>query len=202
MKTEYPFSFNHEEGWEVERETFIAQQDEATMLFGANCVYLPVSKDEIDPFFGEYLAKRIERGTPIKLVVDNIEEDFYPEDSGMFSKFGYSPQLDVATFWATKNYWDFHSIVPTEDNLILYKKIDKLFEIHKVTLIHGYQYRVDCRLFNYTHEDVADDVIEPAILDLETLADEEVEKITTPILEKVVADDIIDDSDFGDDLYD
>ncbi len=198
----YPFRFNDSNVWEIERETFMNQMDETCNLFGAECVYMPLTKEELDPFFGEYLAKRIERGTPLRLICDQIEDDFYDESSGMFSKFGYSPNLDVATFWGSMNYWDAHSIIPTEQDIIFYKKIDKMFEINKVTVIKGYQYRVDCKLFDYSHEEVADDVMEASILDLENLGDREVEKITQPILDKVVEDDILDNSDLGDDLYD
>lgn len=201
IKTEFPFKFNNEEMFVGEREVYIDQFSECCSLFGASCVYMPVTKSEVDMIFGEYLGKKILKGTPINLIIDEIEEDFYPEDSSTFSQFGYVPNLDVATFRAPKIYWEFHNIVPVVEDLILYKKVDKIFEIHAVTDINDIEWKVQCRLFNYSHEEISDLVTQPEILNIEDIADLEAIKINDQITDQVEEEDIIDDSDSGDGLY-
>lgn len=199
--SEYPFLFNDSETLSMENRTWSNQLDEACMLFGANLKYIDVTHAVQDNIFGEALSKTLERGIPIRLIVENIEADFFPEESGIFSKFGYTPQLDVATFFGSTRFFDEHNIVPQENDLIYYEKTKKMFEIVGVTLLDDYKYRVDTRLYNYNHDDIADDVTDISILNLEDINDDEVVKIIEPITDQNESDDFIDEGS-GDGLYD
>lgn len=194
------FAFNDIDTLNLEKETFSNQLTEACLLFGVQLKYIDVTHAEPDYIFGEHLANTLERGVPLRLISENVEEDYYPEDGGLFSKFGYTTQLDVATFWGSTNYFEELGITPQEDDILYYEKTKKMFEITHVTLIDDFKYKIDTRLFNYSHEEVADDVTEPSILNLEDINDEEVTKINTPITNQNDEDDFIDEGD-GDGLF-
>lgn len=194
------FKFNDTSILAAEKEYFSDQLDEACLLYGPVLKYIDITHAQPDYVFGEYLANTIEEGESLQLMCEQIDDEFYPEDSGIFGKFGYTPQLDTATFFGSTNYFEHLSIVPQEDDLIYYAKIDKIFEIVKVTLLDDYKYKIDSRLYNYDHMEVSDDVTDQPILDIEDINDDEVTKIVTPITTQIETEDIIDDDD-SDGLY-
>ena len=53
---------------------------------------------QIDHIFGESLGKLITQGTEMKLICENLETDFYPEDNAMFGKFQLIPNIEDAIF--------------------------------------------------------------------------------------------------------
>jgi hypothetical protein len=195
-----PFQFSNPNSFEGERQTFSNQLTEACLLYGVDVKYIDVSHNNVDNVFGEHLHHKLERGIPLRLITDQSEEDFYVEDTGMFSKFGYSPQLDTATFWGSVDYFKYLDILPQEDDLLYYPKVDKVFEITNITLLQDFKYKIDCKLYNYSHEEIADDVTDQPILNLEDINDTEVIKINTSLTNQV-DDDYIDDSS-QDGLYD
>lgn len=171
MRTDYPHFFNNETGFEDEKKTFSDIMDEAIWLHGAECLYITQTLDQPEPILGEFLGKKLEDGIPIRLWPEEIEEDFYPEDAGMFAKFGYTPEIGSATWWATCNYFEFFNIVPKENDLIFYKKTTKLFEIRKVTLIDGFKLKIHSGLYNYDHIELSDDITDTDLLTLKDLDD-------------------------------
>ena len=195
-----PFRFNDEDYIVSERQTWSDQLDETGLLYGPELKYIDLTHAQPDYIFGEYLANTIERGIPLQLICEQIEDDFYPEESGLFSKFGYTPQLDEAIFYGSVNYFDYLNITPQEDDLIYYKKTKKIFEITKVTLLDDWKYKIDSKLYNYDHMEVSDDVTDQPILNLEDINDEEVIKIIEPITDQNETDDVVDDS-VDDGLY-
>jgi len=176
--------------------------DEVSSLFGAAFIYLDVDLGTPDEIFGEYLQKVISKGTSINLWIEEFDDDTYPEDNGMYSKFGFAPNLDNITVYATPDYFIQHGINVAEQDLLYYVKTKKIWEINHVTEIDAYKIKLDLGLYNFDHTKVDVDAIDNSdILELENIATEETVIINTPIETEVIDDEIL-DSDNSDDLYD
>lgn len=171
MRTDYPHFLNNETGFENEKKTFSDIMDEAVWLHGAELLYIVQTLNQPEPILGEHLGKRLEDGIPIRLWTEEIEEDFYVQDAGLFTKFGYTPEIGSATWWATCNYFEFFNIKPKEQDLIFYKKTSQLFEIRKVTLHDGFKLKIHSGLYNYDHTELADDVTDTDLITLKDLDD-------------------------------
>jgi len=173
VDTNRPFFFNDEIGFENERNTINELNDEGTYLYGAECIWIPVTLAQEEPIFGEYLNKTLEKGTPIRLIIDQFEDDFGAEDSGMYSKFGFNPNLGEATFHASIRYFNQFKVYPKEQDLVYYKKIKKLFEVRKVHTVNQYRYKIASVLYNFDHADISDKVTDTDFLSLETISDKD-----------------------------
>lgn len=171
MRTDYPWFFNNETGFENEKKTFSNIMDEAIWLHGAEIIWISQTLGFEEPIMGDFLGKKIEEGVPIRLWPEEIEEDFYNEDGALFTKFGITPEIGSATWWATCNYMDFFNIAPKEQDLIYYKKTTKLFEVRKVTLVDGFKLKIHSGLYNYDHTELSDDITDTDLLTLKTLDD-------------------------------
>jgi len=200
VRTNYPFFINKNEAFDAERQTFQNLNDEATMLYGADCVYIDIENASLDNIFNEYLTKTMTTGTDIRLILDEIEDDLYNQDAGMFSKFGYVPGLEETNFHASQNYFEFHNVFPKEGDLIYYRKVIKMFEISRVVLLDGYRLQLHTRLYNFSHDMISDDIEEAPIQGLEEVMDKEIEAINTPIQQQVEDEEIVDRSE-NDPLY-
>lgn len=170
---DHPFFFNNETGFEREKQLFANIMDETIFLHGAECIWVSVSLNQLDDTFGEFLGKLITEGTPIRLHVDQIDTDFYPEDGGLHDKFGFTPQIGEASFNATVQYFTHHEITPKAQDLILYKKVNKIFEVTHVQLLDGFKYKISAVLYDYDHTKVDKDVTDAEIASLSDLADKD-----------------------------
>ena len=197
------FSFNAFDSNNLnERITWANQLDEVSALFGANFIYLDVNLGNVDEIFGEHLQKVISSGTNINLWIEEFDQDTYPEDNGMYSKFGFVPNLDNITVYATPDYFVQHGITIQQQDLLYYVKTKKIWEINHITELDEYKIKLDLGLYSYDHTKIDTDTItETDILELENYAAEELTKISTPI-ETAVEDDEILDTDNSDGLYD
>lgn len=173
MRLDYPHFFNNETEFEREKETLSDIMDEAVFLHGAEVVWINQTLGFEEPTLGEFLGKRLESGISLRLWPEEIEDDFYLEDGGLFTKFGYTPEVGSATWWATCNYFEFFNIEPKEQDLIYYPKTTKIFEVRKITLLDGYKLKIHSGLYNYDHTEITQDIrdIDPEIATLENLDD-------------------------------
>lgn len=194
MPRDYPFFFNDPLGFENEKQTFSDLNDEATYLHGNECLYISTSLNAIDNVFGEFMGKRIEDGIPIRLHIEQMESDFYDESSGLYEKFGFLPNVGEATFNATINYFNEHGINPKPQDLIVYSKVDKMFEVTKVTKLDGFKFELKAVLYDHDHREVADDVTDEHITALETLDDKDKANYNDPIDQQERDENIIDSS--------
>ena len=175
--------------------------DEAIWLHGAEVVWISQTLGLQEPIFGEFLGKKIEEGIAFRLWPEEIEEDFYNEDGALFSKFGITPEIGSATWWATCNYFDYFNIVPKEQDRIYYKKTTKLFEVRKVTLFDGFKLKIHSGLYNYDHTELSEDITDTDLLSLKSLDDldkllnnDEVQAVED---DDDVVDEIVKDGIFG-----
>ena len=168
------FRLNKEEISTGERAVFVQQTNELIDLYGVDCVFYPLSHSEAD-VFGE-TNKSIEQGTDIRLLLEEIEEDFDSEDSAMFSNMGLMSAFGKATFSTTQEYLDHYEITPKVDDLILYKKRNKTFQITQLDKEKVY-IRITSIPYDYDSTKVSPNVLEQETLDLEQIEDVSIVKI-------------------------
>lgn len=201
MRTNYPFKINRSETTDGERQTYLNLMDESTYLYGEDVMYIDIGNYQIDEIYGEYKSKKMISGVQLRLNFDETEDDFYVQDAGMFNKFGYSPEIGEARFNATRNYFEHYNIFPNEGDLIYYFKTNKMFEIQKVVTIKGAYYQLNCKHYNFSHENIdMAEIEEPEIQSLDDVMDKEIENLITPVRDVVNNEEIIDDTE-RDGLY-
>ena len=152
---------------------------EQLSVFGQDVYYLPRKLVNEDTLFGEDASSSFNDAYIIEMYLDNIEG--YEGQKEMMTRFGVDIQ-DEATWVVSKRRFeqlislDQNLIVssrPNEGDLIYFAKSKKLFEITFVD--HDdpfYQlqnlpvFKLRCRTFDYSHEDMATGISE--IDDIET----------------------------------
>ena len=152
---------------------------EQLSVFGQDVYYLPRKLVNKDTLFGEDVSSSFNDAYIIEMYLDNVEG--YEGQKEMMTRFGIDMQ-DEATWVVSKRR--FEELISTDQNLIVSSRPNegdliyfpdgkKLFEISFVD--HDdpfYQlqnlpvYKMRCRTFEYSHEDMATGVT--AIDDIET----------------------------------
>ena len=190
--TPKPYRFNNEDYAEFdEKGLFNSLMDEGTELYGVGVVYIEVKHDQPDEIFAEYFGEKMENGTQMYLILDQVDDDFQTEDAMMNSKFDIQFNFGECTFWATKSYFESYNIIPSAGDLIYYKKIEKLFEIAKITEQHKFKYRLDCELYSYDHIEIDEDAVDEELVNaLEDINDVELEIITNPQKDQIETENI------------
>ena len=141
---------------------------EQLSVFGQDVYYLPRKLVNEDTLFGEDASSSFNDAYIIEMYLDGIEG--YEGQKEMMTKFGLDIQ-DEATWVVSKRRFellislDQNLIVstrPNEGDLIYYAKSKKLFEISFVDhddpfyqLANLPVYKLRCRTFDYSHEDMA-----------------------------------------------
>ena len=152
---------------------------EQLSVFGQDVYYLPRKLVNEDTLFGEDASSSFNDAYIIEMYLDNIEG--YEGQKEMMTRFGLDMQ-DEATWVVSKRRFeqlislDQNLIVstrPNEGDLIYYAKSKKLFEISFVDhddpfyqLANLPVFKLRCRTFDYSHEDMATGISE--IDDIET----------------------------------
>ena len=152
---------------------------EQLSVFGQDVYYLPRKLINKDTLFGEDASSSFNDAYIIEMYLDNIEG--YEGQKEMMTRFGVDMQ-DEATWVVSKRRFEqlisldqnlIESTRPNEGDLIYFTKGNKLFEITFVD--HDdpfYQlqnlpvFKMRCRTFDYSHEDIATGVSD--IDDIET----------------------------------
>ena len=189
-----PFAFNNETGFENEKATFQSILDESCALYGPELIWIDQTLNEIDDTFGEFLGKMLTKGISIRLLSEQIETDYYPEDGALFTKFGFEPNIGEATFYGSPQYFLEHGITPKQQDLIYYKKVKKMFEVTHIELLDNFKYRIDCVLYNYDHTKLDDTVEDEDILSLPDLDDKEKAAENDSIAAQESTENIINDN--------
>ena len=141
---------------------------EQLSVFGQDVYYLPRKLVNEDTLFGEDASSSFNDAYIIEMYLDNIEG--YEGQKEMMTRFGLDMQ-DEATWVVSKRRFeqlislDQNLIVstrPNEGDLIYYAKSKKLFEISFVDhddpfyqLANLPVFKLRCRTFEYSHEDMA-----------------------------------------------
>lgn len=173
MTRNYPFRMNDEQGFLHEKQTFANILDESCALFGADLIWISSTLNELDNVFGEYLGKLINEGVHIHLLVEQIEEDFWPEQSLLYTKFGIQPNQGSATWHGSIQYFTEHGIEPKVQDLIYYKKLNHMFEVTHISDQHEFYWTINSVLYDYDHTKLSDDVSNEAIRSLEDIDDKD-----------------------------
>jgi hypothetical protein len=204
MTTKYdnkPFFFNDESIHAIEKQTFANIMDEAVFLHGSECIWIKQTLGQREDIFGEFLGKKINEGIPIRLVLDQVDTDLYPEDTMSVGRYGLELNIGEATWHGSVQYFTDHGITPGQQDLIYYKKIAKLFEVTHIQLLDDYKYVVNSILYNYSHEPVASDVTDEDILSLPDLDDKD-KAATGDRIAQVEEDDNVLNTDESDGIFD
>lgn len=172
-----PFRYNKEELTTGERATYTQIANEAIDLFGVDVVYYPISHS--DPTILGETNKEIQQGVNLRFGLQQLEEDFGDEEGSMFSKFGVDVNFGSATFSSTQEYLDFHNVQIKEDDLILYKKRNLMFQITNIDEIKSHLV-IRSVPYNYDHTAVDPLVQEQEVKDLEQIEDQEEATINAP----------------------
>ena len=174
-----PTSVYFDTGTTAEQRLYENLIIEQLSVFGQDVYYLPRKLVNEDTLFGEDASSSFNDAYIIEMYLDNIEG--YEGQKEMMTRFGLDMQ-DEATFVVSKRRFeqlislDQNLIVstrPNEGDLIYYPKSKKLFEISFVDhddpfyqLSNLPVFKLRCRTFEYSHEDMATGISE--IDDIET----------------------------------
>ena len=174
-----PTSVYFDTGTTAEQRLYENLIIEQLSVFGQDVYYLPRKLVNKDSLFGEDASSSFNDAYIIEMYLDNIEG--YEGQKEMMTRFGLDIQ-DEATFVVSKRRFeqlismDANLIVstrPNEGDLIYFPDGKKLFEISFVDhddpfyqLANLPVYKLRCRTFEYSHEDMATGVSE--IDDVET----------------------------------
>ena len=174
-----PTSVYFDTGTTAEQRLYENLIIEQLSVFGQDVYYLPRKLVNEDTLFDEDASSSFNDAYIIEMYLDNIEG--YEGQKEMMTRFGLDMQ-DEATFVVSKRRFeqlislDQNLIVssrPNEGDLIYYAKSKKLFEISFVDhddpfyqLANLPVFKLRCRTFEYSHEDMATGISE--IDDIET----------------------------------
>ena len=174
-----PTSVYFDTGTTAEQRLYENLIIEQLSVFGQDVYYLPRKLVNEDTLFDEDTSSSFNDAYIIEMYLDNIEG--YEGQKEMMTRFGLDMQ-DEATFVGSKRRFeqlislDQNLIVssrPNEGDLIYYAKSKKLFEISFVDhddpfyqLANLPVFKLRCRTFDYSHEDMATGISE--IDDVET----------------------------------
>ena len=174
-----PTSVYFDTGTTAEQRLYENLIIEQLSVFGQDVYYLPRKLVNEDTLFDEDTSSSFNDAYIIEMYLDNIEG--YEGQKEMMTRFGLDMQ-DEATWVVSKRRFkqlislDQNLIVstrPNEGDLIYYAKSKKLFEISFVDhddpfyqLANLPVFKMRCRTFDYSHEDMATGISE--IDDIET----------------------------------
>ena len=174
-----PTSVYFDTGTTAEQRLYENLIIEQLSVFGQDVYYLPRKLVNKDTLFGEDASSSFNDAYIIEMYLDNIEG--YEGQKEMMTRFGVDIQ-DEATWVVSKRRFeqlislDQNLIVssrPNEGDLIYFAKSKKLFEIGFVDhddpfyqLSNLPVFKMRCRTFDYSHEDMATGISE--IDDIET----------------------------------
>ena len=152
---------------------------ESLRMYGHNCYYLPRTIVNEDTILGEATNSTFDDAYEVEMYLDGNEG--FEGEGDLYSKFGVEVR-DSATFTISRRTWErFVSLDvnlatglrPNEGDLIYFPLGKKLFEIGFVDhddpfyqLANLPVYKLRCRTFDYSHEDMATGISE--IDDIET----------------------------------
>jgi len=162
-----PTSVYFDTGTTAEQRLYENLIIEQLSVFGQDVYYLPRKLVNKDTLFGEDASSSFNDAYIIEMYLDNIEG--YEGQKEMMTRFGVDMQ-DEATWVVSKRRFeqlislDQNLIVstrPNEGDLIYFDKSKKLFEISFVDhddpfyqLANLPVYKLRCRTFDYSHEDM------------------------------------------------
>jgi len=162
-----PFLFNqvYDINGSNEASLNLSLYTEFTFLYGTDIVFIERDPNEPENILGEFLQKKISRGTPMRLFLEDTEQ--WGGAGDIYSKFGIQI-TDECTLHCPKITFDQarSGLFPKYNDLIYVVKSKKLFEIKHIEdetspafylLGNRSCYRIDCKLYVYDHSEIGTD---------------------------------------------
>jgi hypothetical protein len=163
-----PFLFNQNYDPNKSNEASLMNgiYSEFTYLYGTDIIFLPREVNKEETTFGEYLSATIEKGFSLRLFLEETEA--WSGNGDMYSKFGLQV-TDECTLYCNKLTFNQGTatpsvtggVYPKQGDLIYINKSQKLFQISHIEdevapafylLGNRAGYKIQCKLFSYTHE--------------------------------------------------
>jgi hypothetical protein len=155
----------------------IDEQNEASLYDSINCeftyhhgtdvIWLEREVNTAEPIFGEYLYKKIQKGTPLRLFVE--ETDAWGGAGDMYTKFGLQINDECTlhcpkrTFAQARNNAVSGALYPQYNDLVYIPKAKKLFEVIHIEdetapafYLFGNRsaYKISCKAYVYDHSEI------------------------------------------------
>jgi len=165
-----PFRFNNEND-DRDIETLKIIFDESVNLFGSDIYYIRQELSGVEPIFGEYLTKVLQRAIPLRAFVE--EQQAWGGVGDIYSKFGLTNSEDM-TLHMSKIAFAELGFDPKVSDIIYHVTSKKLFEIQTpiddgetsfMPLGKHVAFILKCRSYQYDHSEVSQEVIDEAEFD-------------------------------------
>lgn len=138
--------------------------NEFTWHYGTDVVFVEKAVYESEPVFGEFIAKVYNRGTPMRLFIEQV--DGWAGGGDLYSRFGIQI-TDECTIYCPKITFEQYlpGLYPKYGDLIYVPKSRKLFEVKHIEdelpptfylLGNRAGYVLSCKAFVYDHSDIVE----------------------------------------------
>jgi len=154
---------------------------EVIEIRGVDMYFLPRDYVKNDDIFGEDTLGSFTKNSPITFYIENYSN--FDGLGDIFGKFGFTPDNQITLSVEIDNFNGIVGQPPKEDDLIYYPVSDRIFEVIHVEDKDGfyqlnhkeYSYKIVCKLYEYSHEDINTNIDEIDIINQEPLntSDEE-----------------------------
>jgi len=153
-----------------EAKLYANGSNEIIQIKGIDMYFLPRTRIKDDHIFGEDTLSAFLKSLPICFYIENYSN--YDGVGELFSKFGFTPDNQLTLLSEIENFKGIANQEPMEGDLIYYPVGDKIFEIAHADTKDGfyqfnhreYVYKLQCKLFEYSHEDINVDIKEIDII--------------------------------------
>lgn len=156
-----PFFKNEYEPGNADAELYRHATNEICEQRGIDMYYLRRTRVKDDHLFGEDVLQQFDSNQTVTFYIENYSN--YDGVGDIFSKFGFQPDDQLTLIVEKKNFDSILGSEPLESDLIYYKAGNAIFEIVHVEEKDGffqfnfrqYTYKINCKLFEYSYEDMA-----------------------------------------------
>lgn len=179
-----------------ESSLYLSIYNEFTYQHGTDVIFIERTPNEAEEIFGEYLQKKISRGTPMRLFVEEVE--MWNGAGDTYTKFGLQVN-DECTLHCPKIAFEQSrpGLYPKYNDLIYLVNAKKLFEITHIEdetspafylLGNRSCYKISCKTYAYDHSEISDDISIPTeIQALDKLVNNPITGIDWDIQEKEIS---------------
>lgn len=158
-----------------EADLYANATNEIIQMMGVDMFYLPRTRIKDDHIFGEDVLSEFNSNVPITFYIENFSA--YDGLGDIFSKFGFTPDNQITLLSEVENFKATIGEDPENGDLIYYPAGDSIFEIIHAGSKEGfyqlnhneYAYKLQCKLFEYSHEDIDVDLSDVDIIDQEEI---------------------------------
>lgn len=191
----HPFRFNNEDD-SVDIQLFKDIYEEGVYLYGSDIVYIRTTNDQLEPIFGEHLAKRLESGTPLRAFIEQTEG--WEGLGDTFSKYGLRNSDDFTMHMAKVTFEDL-GWVPKVGDVIYHVTAKRLWEVEWIKddlaptsfmpLGKYIAYSIGCKTYKHDHATASEEILADDNLHIERITntlfgtDGAGDQTTTPMIQ-------------------